>query len=116
MTTTTTQTREIKLKTNLNGKLAAEWFIHIQLSGTNGIPESVAESTIFKFTTQDNTHPPVYAKLKDSIHQPLYELSEYLIQLSHNMEKKEFVEKVLAEVKGTNLNTEMTVYFYKKES
>jgi len=109
-----TKTKVVRLKTNLNNKLNNPRFCHIQIAGLNGIPESVAENTIFKFTTDDSSHLPVYAKLIDSVRQPLSELSSVFTWMSHNMDQQEFINKVLKEVPGTTRETEMVIYFYKK--
>ena len=106
-----TQTRVVTLKTNLNRKLGSPRFCHIQI-GLHRIPESVAESTIVKFVTEDKSYGPVNTRLVDSVRQPLGELSSVFTWLSHNMDKDDFIIKVLTEVPGTTLNTEMAVYFY----
>ena len=116
MTTTTPsqpQIRDVRLKTNLNHKLGCDQFIHIQIAGKSGITESTEESTIFRFTTNDQSHKPVLAKVHDSIHQKLGELAPIFPWLSHNISRDEFIEKVLKEVPGTTKQTEIVIYFYK---
>lgn len=119
MTTTVlpenTKIREVRIKTNLNGKLNCHYFCHIQIAGKTGITESVADNTVIKFITDDQSHLPVYARIIDSVRQPLGEISNVFTWLSHNMGKEDFIIKVLKEVKNTSNHTEMVIYFYQKE-
>lgn len=112
ISTPDTKTVHVNLKTNLNGKLDCDRFCHIQLARENGISETNADNTIFVFTTSDGSHLPVHAKIYDSCRQVLYDISSMFTWLSHNMDKDDFVLKVLREVKNTSLNTEMVTYFY----
>ncbi len=101
------------IATNHNNKLSCDHFIILQVAKMNGIPESVAEKTIFNISTKDNSHPPVNAKVIDSIRQPLKEISSLLTWLSHEMPRDTFINKLLEQPK-INLDTEMVAYIYQR--
>lgn len=107
------QTREKTIPQNLNGKLACSCFCHIDVAGP-GIPESLLPEIMFVFKTKDNSHPPVKAHIIDSCRQPLQEISESFTLLSHGLTRTEFIQKMLTNVKDSNMSTPMVTYFYKK--
>lgn len=100
-----------KVPTNLNGKFDCETFLHLQIGGS--VKES-DEQKIFQFVFEDKSHPPVNARVYDSIRQPLKDIHPVLTRLSHNMERQEFISKTLAAVKNATLETEVVAYFYRK--
>lgn len=104
--------RDLKMRTNHNHKLDCDRFIHIQPTPRQGIPESLAEKTIFKITTADKSHAPVHARIINSTRQSLMDLHEIFTLLSHGMEKNEFIDMVLHEMPGASAEIEMTVYYY----
>ena len=115
LTTTHGRTvKPLKIKTNNNQKLSCHYFCHIQIAGTNGIPESVAEKTTFRISTEDKSHPPVDAEIIDSVTCALGVIPAAFTWLSHAMDKREFINKVLKDVPGATIQTEMKIYFYKK--
>lgn len=107
------QTREKTIPENLNGKLACPYFCHIDMAGP-GIPESMLPEIIFIFKTKDESHPPVKAHIIDSCRQPLQDISETFTLLSHGLTRTEFIQKMLTNVKDSNMSTQMVTYFYKK--
>jgi hypothetical protein len=106
--------RDLKMRTNHNNKLDCREFIHIQLTPPSGIPESVAEKTIFKITTADQSHSPVWAQIHDSARQTVKDLSSTFTRLSHGMELDEFISMLIREKPDINPETELTVYYYRK--
>lgn len=108
--------RELRMKSNLNGKLHGRFMCHIQIGGKTGIPESVAENTLVKILTDDKSVDPSYWKIIDSIRVPLEEISSSLTWLSHAMSREEFIVRVLTEVPGSSKQTEMVVFFYEEQS
>jgi hypothetical protein len=103
----------VLIATNHNKKLNCDYFVILQVARQNGIPESVAEKTIFRIQTKDNSHPPVEAKVIDSIRQPLKDISGTLTRLSHGLGREEFISKML-EQSNVNTETEMVAYVYQK--
>ena len=109
---TTTSTKTVRLKTNLNNKIGCPRICHIQIGTQKGITDTEAEKTIFNFITQDASHPPTLYQVTDSIRVPLSEISSAFTWLSHNMNREDFIIKVLKEVPGAVIKMEMVIYFY----
>lgn len=115
--TTATPKRELILAKNQNRKMACPFFCHIQIATTNGgIPESVAENTVFVVKAADGSHEPVEAKLLDSIRCRLQDISSSFTWMSHAMDRQEFIIEVLKKVENTSVDTMMVIYFYKNLS
>lgn len=114
-TSTTTATQRTKtLVTNLNGKLTSQFFCHIDIAGSVGIPESQLDRLVYTFTTLDGSHPPIRCRLIDSCRQPLNEISEAFTMLSHGLHREDFIKRVLTEVKNSSYTMPMVTYFYEK--
>jgi ABC-type histidine transport system ATPase subunit len=114
---TETAKKELILAKNQNRKMSCPFFCHIQIAASNGgIPESVAENTVFLVTTSDGSHEPIEARLLDSVRCQLKDISSSFTWMSHAMSREEFIIEVLTKVKNTTMDTIMVIYFYKNLS
>lgn len=115
--TSETQKKELILAKNQNRKMSCPFFCHIQIAALGGgIPESVAENTVFLVKASDGSHEPIEARLLDSIRCNLKDISSSFTWMSHAMSREEFIIEVLTKVKNTTMDTMMVIYFYKNLS
>ncbi len=115
--TTETKKKELILAKNQNRKMSCPFFCHIQIAApSGGIPESVADNTIFMVKTSDGSHEPIEARLLDSVRCQLKDISSSFTWMSHAMSREEFIIEVLSKVKNTSMDTLMVIYFYKNLS
>lgn len=115
--TQTARKKELILAKNQNRKMSCPFFCHIQIAANSGgIPESVADSTVFLVKAADGSHEPIEARLLDSVRCQLKDISSSFTWMSHAMSREEFIVEVLKKVENTSLETMMVIYFYKNLS
>jgi hypothetical protein len=107
--------KTVNFRTNYNNKLDCHYFIHVDLAPAQGtITETILSNTVIVIQTIDNSHPPVKTKLYDLARLPLKNLSDNTTKLSHGITRSEFL-KLLQEKKGVEDDTELAIYYYRKE-
>jgi rRNA processing protein Gar1 len=112
--TTTMNTRTSRLATNFNNKLCCPFFIHLDVAPAQGIPESVLNETIYTIVTEDDSHPPVKAKLVDLARLELGKVSDVITWQSHGMTTQQYLSYL--EERGTEIKSEdkMSVYLFQQ--
>lgn len=109
--------RTVFFDTNLNGKLAADHFIHIDLAPAKRIPESVLNGTIIEVKTKDDSHPPILVQVDDLARIPFSQIrniASCLTWCSHGMHSWDLAEHLKQRHQDITSNTEFAIYFYKK--
>jgi hypothetical protein len=107
-------TRISRLATNFNNKLSCPNFIHLDVAPPHGIPESVLNETVYEIVTEDDSHPPVKAKLVDLARIELGKVSDVITWQSHGMNTVEYFSYLIEKGKDIGPDDKMAVYLFQQ--
>lgn len=99
--------------TNINQKLAANRFCHIDRAPGKMPTRQQMESTVIRIEVADKSHPPVTVQLQHVDTFRLAELTNLQTWPSHGMDTSEFILEEHLKNKIT-ADTMLAVYYYKK--
>lgn len=109
----TTPTRRMVLDTNFNHKLGSDLFVHITVPPREGVSESNLLEPI-EIEVRDDPDFTCTVHLYDLYRVPLGQLRDVYTLPSHGLTSDEFKEWWMARFPGTDLDTPMAVYYFKK--
>lgn len=88
--------------------------VHIDLAPSQKVPDQVLQETIIEIITDDESSPPTQWKLESIYPLKLHQLTSVSTLPSHGLESFEFAKWFIYNNAGSNTNTEVAVYYYRK--
>lgn len=106
--------KTINWLTNYNKKLACNCMVHIDLAPSQQIPDKVLQETLIEIRTVDESHPPTQWKLESIYTLQLHQLTSVSTLPSHGIESFEFAKWFISNNEGSNTQSKVAVYYYRK--